>query len=168
MSYHRNDKKGFTLVEMVVYMGILSLLLVVFIDMFAQLVNKQLETESLSATQSDANYLLSRLSYDFGRAKSISLPTTPSSASAKLRLLIGSTNYDYYASSSSLIATSSATIMQLNSADTTISNLTFQRLGLGNAWDVVQIKCDISSKSKKQSGYEVTHFSTTLGIREKQ
>lgn len=161
------QKKGFTLVEMVVYMGILSLLLVVFIDMFALLVSKQLETESLSAVQQDSNYIFARLSYDFGRATSISLPMVPSSPSATLRLFIGSTSYDYYVSSSSLIATSSSTLNQLNSSDTVISNLSFQRLGVGGLKDVVQVKCDISSKVLQQSGYEVTHFSTTFGTREK-
>ena len=160
-------KRGFTLVEMVIYMGILSLLLVVFIDLFALLVSKQLETESLSAVQQDSNYLLSRLTYEFGRANNISLPANPGSPSAKLQLLIGSTLYDYYASSSSFIATSSGSTNQLNSSDTTISNLTFQRLGIGNTKDVIQVKCDITSKVMQQSGYEVTHFSTTLGTREK-
>ena len=161
------NKKGVTLVEMVVYMGILSLLLVVFIDMFALLVNKQLETESLSAVQQDSNYIFARLSYDFGRATDISLPLVPGSPSATLRLLIGSTSYDYYASSSSFIATSSSALNQLNSSDTTISNLSFQRLGIGGPKDVVQVKCDILSKVRQQSGYEVTHFSTTFGTREK-
>ncbi|MFH0772741.1 MAG: hypothetical protein V1922_00295 [bacterium] len=161
------NKKSFTLVELVVYVGILSLLLIIFIDMFALLVNKQLETESLSSVQQDALYLLSRFSYDFGRAKDISFPSSPGTPSASLRLLIDSASYDYYATSSGIVATSSGYINQLNSADTTISNLSFQRLGVGNSKDVVQIKLDISSRAKKQSGYEVTHFSTTLGIREK-
>lgn len=167
MNKHIRLKNGFTLIEMVVYMGIMSLLLIVFIDMFAQLVNKQLETEGSSAVQQDANYLLSRLSYDFGRATSISLPATLGSPSATLRLLMESGPRDFYASSSGLVATSSGSLNQLNSANSTISNLTFQRLGIGNNWDVIQIKGDIISKAKKQSGYEVTHFSTTLGIREK-
>lgn len=153
--------------EMVVYMGILSILLLLFIDMFAMLVNKQLETEGISAVQQDAQYVFSRLSYDFGRANSISLPTSPSSPAATLRLLIDSTLFTYSASSSALIATASGSINQLNSAHTSISNLTFQRLGTGNRSDVIQVRCDISSKVKKQSGYEVTHFATTYGIREK-
>lgn len=161
------QKKGFTLVELVVYMGIMSILLVIFIDMFAILVNKQLETEASSSVQQDENYLFARFSYDFGQTKSIILPSMPSTPSGTLRLLIGSTTYDYYASSSSLIATSSGAINQLNSIDTTISNLSFQRLGTGNSNDVIQMKCDISSSTKEQSGYKVTHFATTFGIREK-
>jgi len=160
-------RKAFTIVELVVYMGILSILLMVFIDMFATLVNRQLETESLSSVQQDANYLLSRLNYDFSQSKNIQVPATASSPSASLTLLNGSTPYYYFLKSDNLIASHSGILDQLNSSETTISNVSFQRLGIGNARDVVQVKCDITSKSKKQSGYDVTHFSTTLGIREK-
>jgi type II secretory pathway pseudopilin PulG len=161
------NKRGFTIVELVIYMGIFSVLLLVFVEMFATLVNKQLETEALSNVQQDANFLLSRFSYDFSQAKSIALPAAPSTPSASLLLLIGANPLSYVLSSGNLISSQSGVLNQLNSSETTISNLTFQRLGIGNSSDVVQIKCDITSKAKKQSGYDVTHFVSTFGIREK-
>jgi type II secretory pathway component PulJ len=161
------NKKAFTLVELALYMGIFSILLLVFVELFAVLVNRQLETESLSHTQQNANYLLSKLSYDFSQANSIQLPANPGSPTSSLRLLAGTTLYDYYLSSGNFISSHSGIIDQLNDSETTVTNLTFQRLGEGTIADVVQIKCTISSKTKKQSGYDVTHFSTSLGIREK-
>lgn len=161
------NNKGLTLVELVIYMGILSLLLVVFIDMFALLVNRQLETESLSAVQQDENYLLSRLGYEFGRASSITLPISPGSPSAQLRLIIEGEQYDLFSIANELLASSSGKLIALNSNNTSISNLSFQRLGSGDQKDVVQVAFDISSAVKKQSGFEVTHFSSTFGIREK-
>ncbi len=164
---NRATKKGFTLIEILIYMGILSVLLVIFIDMFATLVNKQLEVESDSALQQDSNYLLSKISYDFGLAKNIVAPAAPGSPSATLRLLMGSEFDDYYLKDGNIISSRSGTLAQLNSSETTISNLTFQRLGIGDKSDVIQLKCTITSTVKKQSGYEVIQFATTLGIREK-
>ena len=116
-------RKAFTIVELVVYMGILSVLLVVFIDMFATLVNRQLETESLSSVQQDANYLLSRLTYDFSQSKNIQTPSSPGSPSATLTLLNGSTSYYYFLKSDNLISSHSGILDQLNSSETTISNV---------------------------------------------
>jgi hypothetical protein len=161
------NRKALTIVELALYMGIFSLLLLVFVEMFALLVNRQLETESLSSVQQDANYLFARFSYDFSQATSINTPASPGAPTANLILLIGASNREYFLDSGKLTSSQNGIINQLNSSETTLSNLTFQRLGMGDAFDVIQIKCNIESKTKKQSGYDITHFSTTLGIREK-
>lgn len=160
-------KKGVTIIELVIYMSILSVLLLFFTDMFATLVNKQLETESLSNVQQDANYLLSRFTYDFARASSVSSPASPGAPVGSLQLVIDTIPYSFTLSSGNVIEEHSGNQYNLNSSETTISNLSFQRLGIGNTKDVVQIKFDITSNVKQQAGYDVTHFSTTLGIREK-
>ena len=148
-------------------MSILSVLLLFFVELFSTLVNKQLETQSLSNVQQDANYLLSRFSYDFGRATSIEVPATAGAMLSTLRLKIGSTFYDYMVNAGSLVSSHSAVLENINSSETTISNASFQRLGTGATTDVVQISFDITSTIKESSGYDITHFSTTLGTREK-
>jgi len=160
-------RKGVTLIELVIYMSILSVLLLFFTDMFATLINKQLETESLSHVQQDANYLLSKFTYDFGRASSIEIPAAPGTPISSLRLKIDSALYDYSVHSGNIITEHAGVQDVLNSSEVTISNPTFQRLGEGNSHDVVRITFDVTSKIKQRAGYDVTHFSTTLGIREK-
>jgi len=160
-------KKGVTLIELVIYMSILSVLLLFFTDMFATLVNKQLETESLSNVQQDANYLLSKFTYDFEQASSIELPLVPGAPATSLRMKIDSVVYDYSVVLGNMVVEHAGVQEVLNSSETILSNPTFQRLGEGNARDVIHITFDISSKVKQQAGYDVTHFSTTLGIREK-
>lgn len=162
-----SQRKGVTLIELVIYMGILSIILVVFIDMFALLFDKQLETESNSSVQQDSNYILSRLPYEFGRAQSIEIPATAGATTSSLRLVIDAGIYDYRLFDNNLVMDHDGVTQQVNGYDTTVSNLTFQRLGENNQNDVVQIKFTLSSKAKKQSGSEVNQFSTTLGIREK-
>ncbi len=160
-------RKGITIIELVMYMSILSVLLLFFTDMFATLVNRQLETESLSVVQQDANYLMARLSYDFLDATSITVPATPGATSSSLQL--GGTTVPTTISLNAGLAVLSkgGNTFILNSPLTTISNLVFQRLGTGAVSDVVRVQFDISSTIQEQSGTDVTHFSTTLGIREK-
>jgi len=169
MFFAKNTKqsKGVTLVELVIYMGILSVILVIFIDMFALIVDKQMETESISSVQQDSNYILSRLPYDFGRAQNVEIPATAGATTTTLRLMIDAGVYDYHISNNNLVVDHNGQTEQVNGYDTTVSNLTFLRLGENNTQDLIQIKFTLTSKAKKQSGNEIIEFSTTLGLREK-
>lgn len=161
------SRRGVTIAEMVIYLGILSVLLVVFINLFAVLVDRQLETEALSSTQYDSTYLLSRFTYDFGRASSIEIPALPGSSSAMLRLIISGETYDYSASDGALIVLRGGNIHKLTSSETTVSTPQFIRYGNGSQYDVIQIDFMITSVSEKRDQNETVPFSTLLGIRDK-
>lgn len=161
------NRPGITIAELVIYLGILSALLLVFVNMFAVLVNRQLETEGVSSSQYDSSYLLQRFTYDFGRAASIEIPSVPGSSSASLRFISNGEVYEYSASAGALLRTSTGVSEELNSSETTIANPVFLRLGVGDNTDVIQIRFDITSKSKSTAGSEVVHFSTVLGLRDK-
>ncbi|MFA5136496.1 MAG: hypothetical protein WC489_03820 [Patescibacteria group bacterium] len=164
---HLNNIKGVTLVELVLYMGILSVLLVLFVDLFGTMVQRQLETESLSSVQQDGAYILSRLSHDFQNASHIDFPTTPGATADTFRLNIQSVPYDFSVSNGNLVITHESTSEQINSYDTSIVNIMVERLGDGNEGDVLHIEFTLQSKVKKQGAYEVSQFSTTQAIREK-
>lgn len=161
------ERKGFTIAEMVIYLGILSVLLVVFINLFAVIVDRQLETEALSSTQYDATYLLSRFTYDFGRASAIDVPALPGSSSALLRLTIDGVVHEYSASSGALMLTSEGVQNRLTGSETTINTPQFIRYGAGTSHDVVQIIFDIESVSLQNGQTETVSFSTLLGVRDK-
>lgn len=160
-------RKGVTIAEMVIYLGILSVLLVVFINLFAVLVNRQLETESLSSTQYDSTYFLSRFTHDFGKASSIEIPTLPGSSSASLRLIINGDVHDYIASDGALLLLNNGQTSKMNSSETIISTPQFVRFGNGSVHDVIQMSFDIESQTITQGQRDVIHFSTVLGIRDK-
>jgi len=46
-------KKGFTLIELSLFMGLFSIILLVLTTIFAELVQKQLEIQSMSAVEAD-------------------------------------------------------------------------------------------------------------------
>lgn len=159
--------EGFTIIELLLYMGILSIILFVFIDLFISMSRLRTESESISNVQQDTGYLLNKFIYDIHQAKSISTPAIPLAQSNTLTLVINGTNYTYSSQSGNLNLSDGVTNYQMNGYDTTLTNLLFTRLGSGNIYDVIKINFTLKSKVQKQSGYETQSYETVIGLREK-
>lgn len=160
-------KKAFTIIELLLYMGILSIILLVFIDLFISMSRLRTETEAVSNVQQDNNYLLNKFIYDIHQASSISVPALPAAQSSTLNLLINGTNYVYASQSGNLVLSDGINSFQMNGYDTTLTNLLFTRLGSGDSHDLIKINLSIRSRVKNQKGYETQSFETMVGMREK-
>ncbi len=164
----RNSKlnKSFTLIELLIFMVIFSVMTIVMTQIFSSILDAQKESESVSNVDQDANFIISRLSYDLGRTTSITQPAL-GSTNASLQLVISAGNYTYALSNGNLILTSPFGTDQLNNFNTTISNLSFQRLGNSgaNSKNTVRFGFTIISKTVKSSGIESKSYQTTVGIR---
>ena len=114
--------KAFTLVEILIYMGIMAIFLTVLTNIFLTVLDVQLQSEATSNVQIDARYILSRLVYDIHRAGSIS---TPASAGQTANTLV--TNVASYASASGNLQING--IDNLNSFATNLTNFSVTRLG---------------------------------------
>lgn len=152
------------MIEMLVYMGLLSILLVVMVDLFAASLDAQLESQSTSSVDRDGQFLISRLSYDINRAQSIISPVL-GSQSTSLQLSIDGVNYTYMLNNSNLQLTNNNGTDNLNSFDSTISNVSFQTLGNTNGKHSVRILYTVTSKTTRVSGPETKNFQTTMGLR---
>lgn len=159
-----NSKGGYTLIEMLMYMGLLSILLVVMVDLFASSLDAQLESQSISIVNRDGRFLISRLSYDINRAQSIVSPAL-GSQQATLQLSIGGVSYTYTANNGNLQLTNNNGTDNLNGFDSTVSNLSFQTLGNTNGKHTVKVQFTVTSKVTRVSGAETKTFQTTVGIR---
>src|SRR4030042_5852170 len=67
-------QKGFTLVEILLYMGLLAILLVVLTEILVSILAVKIEFEATSSVEQDSRFLLSRLFYDINRASAITTP----------------------------------------------------------------------------------------------
>ena len=149
-------------------MGILSIILFIFIDLFISMSRLRTETESTSNVQQDSSYLINKLIYDIHQAKTISLPLQPSDQSKVLKLIINGTTYSYATDSAkNLIVSDGVTNYQLNGYDTQIPSILFTRLGLNDIHDVIKIKFTVTSRVKNPAGYESQLYETVVGLREK-
>lgn len=158
--------KGFTFIELIVYMGILTILLTVLSSIFTSILNVQFESTATSSVNQDGRYLLSKLLYDVKSSSAILVPANPGTVSSTMQVTINSINYTYSASSSGnlqVVNNSTGETNVLNSYDTSISGLTFTRIGNGGSSDTMRVAYTVTSRTKENSGYETKSFQTTLG-----
>lgn len=163
LTFHH--KHGFSLVEMILYIGLLAVILTATTNIFLMIVDLQLETESFSGVAQDGQYILSRLKYDLSQGKTVSSPALGGSSSS-LSVLVDEVPHKYSLQNDNLLATPGG---QLNSYQTKISDLLFTHLGNGTGEeDTVRINFTVTSRTMRRSGEEVESFQTTIGLRPQQ
>lgn len=159
------SQKGFTLVELILYMGIVSIFLFVLVDIFISILDVQTDTQSSSNVSSDGRFLLARLSYDISRADMVSVPATFSATTNTLQLVINNINYTYSLQNGNLVLINNLGADALNGYDTTVSNVSFTKLGTSSAKPTIRANFTVQSKILRKQGAETKTFQTTVGLR---
>jgi type II secretory pathway pseudopilin PulG len=158
-------QSGFTIVELLIYCGILTVFLYVMTNIFTSVLDMQLESETASAVVTDGRYILSRLTYDIGRASSIVTPASLGAQTANLVLHIGASDYTYAVANGNLVLTSGAVSGALNGYGTQISNVSFRRYGNVNGKNSVRVMFTLTSVTQRRSGPETRDYETTIGLQ---
>jgi len=161
-----HSQKGVTIIELLIYMGILVVLISVLTSIFISALDVQSESTASSSVEQDGNYILARLAYDIHRAQSISSPALGTTANS-FTIIIEGVNYIYSIDmNDNLILTNDLGVNNLNNFDTKISDLTVEHLGnAGGVEDALNISFTLSSRTKKVSGPEVRDYRTNLSLR---
>lgn len=165
---YRKSGAGFTLIEIIIYMALLSIFLLTLTDIFTSILDVQLESDATSAVEQDGRFLLSRFSYDINRASSITIPSAIGSSSNSLSIVIGGITYTYALGGSNLGLTNNLGTSNLNGSDTAISGLTFQKIAnstIAGTKETIKINFTISSITQRTQGPEIRNFQTTVGRR---
>lgn len=150
------DQKGFTIVELLLYMGIFSILLISLMQLFGSIIDVRLESEATSAISQDGVYILTRLTNDIHQSR---IATIPSPATLAIS---GGTSHTYQLNGSNLEMDGS----QLNSVNTTVSDLSFTLIGQSSNKKQVQLSFKLTSKILRGGGKSQSQiFSTTVGTR---
>jgi type II secretory pathway pseudopilin PulG len=156
-----NFEKGFTLVELIIYMGLLSGFLLILTSLFTAILDTRISTQAVSSVEQDGRFILSRLAFDINRASSILVPNAQS-----LVLTINGQSYTYSVNSSKLQLASPAGTDLLDGSGTTINNLNIQRVANLGGWEeTFRIQFNLSSVAQRQAGSEVRDFQTAIGRR---
>lgn len=69
-------KRAFTIVELLLYMGIMAIFLVVLTDIWVSAMEALTRTENVAAITSDGRYILARLAYDVGQTGTVNYVLT--------------------------------------------------------------------------------------------
>jgi len=135
------NKKGFTLVEVLLSVAIFSVIIVAFIGMLVVILQIQAQSSSSQAVNQESQFLLQKMQYYVESASLINVPTsTPTST---LKFMVASTSLD----PSSLTLSSGTVYLQQNggalqaltSPKVTVSNLLFTRSANPPGHDAVSI-----------------------------
>lgn len=161
------QEKGMTLIELTIYTGLLLLLLSVLSSIFSAIVDVQLDSNSTSAVDQDGTYILAKMNHDVASSSAMLLPATPGSQSATMQLTVNSINYTYSINSNNNLQILNGSTSQsdvLNSYNTSVSGLSFTRIGNGGNSDTVEVSFTVKSRILERSNtYESKSFQTTLG-----
>ena len=162
-------QKGFTLTELILYMGLLIILIVILSRLFSSILDVQLESQSSSSVDLDGKYILSKLTYDMRAMQAsapyndtIATPASPGLSGSTLTFKVNSVNYTYTQNNGNLELTNNNGSNNLNSTDTTISNLQFTRIGTGTSTDTIRVNFTLTSKITRKPGPESRTFQTTI------
>lgn len=159
------NKKGFTVVELLLYLGLLTIFTVILTRIFTAILDVQLESVATSAVEGDSRFIFSRLAYDINRADSIVTPNAPGVEADSLTLMMGTIANTYSINLNNLMLANDNGAHQLNGYGTQISNLSFMRLGNENGKNSIRITFTITSTVQEVSGPETKIVETTIGIR---
>jgi len=157
---------GFTIVELLIYIALLSIFMVVLLDIFTTTLNMKLSGENASSINQDARYILARLSYDIYNADSVSTPGTLGQQTTSLQIVkSGVTTTLQLDGSNNLTETVGGSTLKLNGNDTKVNTITFKRLGSIGEKPTIQIGYTIESQIIVSGGPKTQTVNTTLGLR---
>lgn len=150
-------KSGFTLVELLMVIGILGILMTILFQVFGSILTMKLRSEATTAVAQDGRYLLARLSYDVSRATSVSIPN-----STTLNLGIGGTTYSYTLDGLTLKLTVGAgSSERVTSILSQINSITFTELADIGTKKMVRVIVNIAPSIIQEGGVSGERILTT-------
>jgi len=158
-------RRGFTIVELVIYAGILTMFLAVLTGIFSEVLDMQLESETESSVVQDSRYILSRFSYDIERASAIVTPAALGDQTQILVLTIGGVNNTYALTNGNLVFTDATGSGSMNSYGTTVSNISFLRYGNVGGKNGVRIAFTLTTTTQRTMGAQTRSYQATIGLR---
>jgi len=158
-------KNGFSLIELILYGALLSVFLVVMTDLFVTSLDVKLESEATSATEQDGRYILSKFISESSQADDVLVPINIGDTSDQLQVAINGQVHTFFLANGDLMLTDASTSARMNSSETTISNVTFERIGNESGKNSIRIAFVVTSVTQRNSGPETRSFQTSIGLR---
>ena len=158
-------KNGFTIVEMILYMGFLSAFLLILTGILSSSLQLQTESEATTAVQQDGRFILAKLSYDIANADTLITPSGAGQTTNSLVFTIAPTTYTYAFSNGNLTRQDAFGTNSVNSVNTSVTNFSVTRREGVNTKPTLSILLTVQSKAQKISGTETQTFKTTIGLR---
>lgn len=151
---------GVTLIELVVSMGLISLLLISLTTIFTTSLELQLRSEATSFQQEDSQYVLSRLLFDVNQASDIIFPDTINEVSNSIELLVHSETWTISLNSGNLVLTTPSQTFQLNSYLTQVTQFDVRRVGNSTGKASIEVSVTVASRIAGSAGNNPVSYTT--------
>lgn len=165
MNNNSEGKRGFTIVEMLLYSGILLIFLLILTDIFVSVLDVRSESEATSSVEQDGRFILMRFMYDIGRAQLVGIPAALGEVSDSLGITIDGSSHTYALNNGDLQLSNATGTNNLNGIGTKISFLSFRLVGDLDEKPTLQVAYTVTSTTVRPSGAETRRFQTTVGLR---
>ena len=169
---HSRYTKGFTLIDLAIYSGLLGILLVILSEIFISIVQLQLSTSSQGAVEQNGAFILSRITYDVRRASHITAPLlgeTVATFSAVISDSGSDVPYVYETQNENLVLSIGSSVTQINSSDSRISDFSVKKIGNSGqsalAKDTVQISFTVHSRGVVPASLKERQYQTVVSLR---
>lgn len=156
---------GFTIMELVIYIALMSVLIMVISRIFISALDVQIQSEAVSSVDQDGRFLLSRLQYDISQADEVLVPAAFGEPSESLVLRKNGVNTLYDLTGDVFEITDDVDTQRLNSIGTKVSGLSFTKIGNPTGKPTIQIEFTLRSAVEEAGGPETKDFKTTIGLR---
>lgn len=160
-----SSHSGTTVVELVLYMGLLSIFIMILFDLFAQILSTQTRSTGVSLVQTNGNFLLTKLTHDINQADSIITPAAIDATGSSMILKIGATNATYSVSGSRLLLSDASGSYYLNDIDTSVSDFLVKKIGNSTGRPGLQLFFTVSSNIVDNSNIKTKSFQTFATLR---
>lgn len=156
--------KSFTLIELIIYIGIFSIMMLVLLDIFISSLKTKNITESTAYVNQDARFIFAKLSNDINNANSIDLPAL-GEVTSTLTLILYGNQETFRINNGNLELIDDSGTHVLNSINTIITNLAFHRLGNQGGKNSIKINITIESKALVNNRRQIINMQTTAALR---
>lgn len=164
------QKKGITIVEMLVYLGLSTILMLTLAELFAGVLEESTKTQNYSAVQTDGQYVMTRLRNHISAASQIMVPASLGDSSTELQILVDGITYRYYLANnpqgvSQLYMNDGAADYLVSSVDSSVTDVSFVRTGNANGSPVINIQFTSSSGVAGTVQHETQVYKGAGGLR---
>jgi len=156
-------RKGFTIVEMLLYIGLFSTVVLVTTQILISITDMYLESAATSSLEQNANFLSQKMQYDILRSTRIVEPASPAVPGSRLVLQIDGTDHIYEIQNQVLLLTANDETNQVSTNDVNVSGLAVRRVGNGTATDSARLEMTLQSKFIEADGRQRTSSYIIVG-----
>lgn len=157
-------RKAFTLVELIIFMGIFSILIFIISDLFVNSLKAKSQGESVAVVNQDADFVLAKLEYDLHQGYGLTQPSLGLTGSS-VSFLKGGEQITYRLSGNNLERVIGTDVQVLNSYRTRITTAEFTNIGNATGKSTVKIAITFESTTLTEGKPEVISLDTTVGLR---